>query len=153
MTVSTSTHSYPTVVFTRSSITGVLESYTLIAPLVSSSKPATQRHFSSFPLTSHLHAPVLRLVSLHPSLAITLSFARVPEIHDGFEYKEFVSSQTIASEVIEAVIEGLGLSRSLPIPGASALEYVLEEVWTDGDEESTFIPHTPRLCFSNNDVM
>ena len=95
------------------------------------------RQFSSFPLTHHLHNPVLRLVSLNPRLSITTSFARVPEIHDGFQYKLFIHTSTLVSGLIDHVLEELGLPRSLPIPGAGTLEYVLEEVWVDGDTEST----------------
>jgi diaphanous 1 len=126
---------------------GLLEPYTLIAPLVSSTKPATQRHFSAFPLTSHLHAPVLRLVSLHQSLSLVFSFARVPEIHDEFEYKQFISPQTTVGQVIESVVDELGLHRSLPIAGSSPLEYVLEEVWVDdaSDEKASRIPNSSTM--------
>jgi diaphanous 1 len=108
-----------------------------ISPLVNkeSSRPSMQRHFSSFPLTSHLHAPVLRLVSLNSLLSIQLEFLRVPEIHDHFRYKMFLARSTTVSEVIEAVIDELGLAKSLPIPGAGALNYVLEEVWLDDEHE------------------
>ena len=34
-------------------------------------------------------------------------------------------------------MEELGLPKSIPIPVAGNLEYVLEEVWTDGDLTST----------------
>lgn len=36
---------------------------------------------------------------------------------------------------ITRVIEELGLARSLAIPGASSLEYIVEEVWVDGQDE------------------
>jgi len=40
------------------------------------------------------------------------------------------------------VMEELGLAKSFPIPGAGAIEYVVEEVWTDGNQESKiqFLP-------------
>lgn len=109
-----------------------------MAPLVNASptKPTLQRHFSTFPLTSHLHSPVLRLVSLHPLLSLSLSFIRVPEIHDSFKYKFFISRSTTVNDVVNSVIQELGLTKSLPIPGGGNLEYVLEEVWTDGGSES-----------------
>lgn len=87
-------------------------------------------------MTGHLHNPVLRLVSLHPLLSVVLSFLRVPEIDEGFEYKVFISRSTTVSELIQSVIDELGLSRSSPFPGAGNLEYVIEEAWVDGDQES-----------------
>lgn len=118
--------------------TGTVESTSPVAPLVNSTPaPSVQRHFSSFPLTSHLHTPVLRLVSLNGLLTINLMFLRVPEIHDGYEYKLFISRTMTVNEVIERVMEELGLTKSLPIPGGGALEYVVEEVWFDRNSEST----------------
>jgi hypothetical protein len=77
------------------------------------------------------------LVSLNGLLTINLMFLRVPEIHDGYEYKLFISRTMTVNEVIERVMEELGLTKSLPIPGGSALEYVVEEVWFDRNSEST----------------
>jgi diaphanous 1 len=113
----------------------------LVEPIVAScnnQSQSKQRHFSSFPLTSHLHNPAFRLVSLHSSLEVVLSFLRVPEIHDGYEYKVFVSRSTIVEDVITRVIDELGLAKSLPIPGAGNLEYIVEEVWVDGQNECMF---------------
>jgi len=90
-------------------------------------------------MTGHLHHPAIRLVSLNPFLSILFSFQRVPEIYDGFEYKFYISRKTTAAEVVDSVIEELGLTKSLPIPGAGNLEYVIEEVWVHGAEESTLI--------------
>ncbi|KAJ7167544.1 armadillo-type protein [Mycena filopes] len=118
---------------------GTLRPTTLVAPLVNAATPTSQsdsseRQFSSFPLTSHMHGgPVLRLVSLNPALSVSFSFLRVWEIHDGFQYKFFISKNTTVREVIDGVMEELGLAKTLPIPGGGNLEYVLEEVWTDGD--------------------
>lgn len=87
-------------------------------------------------MTAHLHHPVLRLVSLHRLLGLSVVFARVPEIHDDFEYKIFISRTTTVSNAIEIIMEELGLAKSIPIPGAGNLEYVMEEVWVDGDSQS-----------------
>lgn len=87
-----------------------------------------------------MHTPTLRLVSLHPSLSVTLSFARVPEIHETFTWKVFFARVSTAKDVIETVAEELGLAKTLPVPGAGTLEYVLEEVFSDGK-------FGPRLCF------
>jgi len=89
-------------------------------------------------MTSHLHNPALRLVSLHSSLSVVFSFLRVPEIHDGYEYKVFISRSTTVVDVIGTVVDELGLAKSLPIPGAGNLEYVIEEVWIDGQSERKF---------------
>ncbi|TCD69208.1 hypothetical protein EIP91_008311, partial [Steccherinum ochraceum] len=116
---------------------GMVPSSTTIAPLLNATKPtaSSNRHFSAFPLTSHLHTPTLRLVSLHPSLSLTISFLRTPEVHDGFEYKVFFGRTSTVRNAIDQVTEELGLTKSLPVPGGGALEYVLEEVWSDGDAE------------------
>ena len=118
--------------------TGIIEDTTPIAPLVSAASTTTslQRHFSSFTLTSHLHAPLFRLVSLHPLLSFNLLFLRVPEVHDGYEYKLFVSRSMKVNEVIEGVVDELGLARSSSLPGGGNLEYVLEEVWVLDDLHS-----------------
>jgi diaphanous 1 len=68
-----------------------------------------------------MHTPTLRLVSLHPSLSVTLSFVRVPEIHETFTWKVFFARASTAKDVIDAVVEELGLARTLPIPGAGTL--------------------------------
>ncbi|KAJ3532310.1 hypothetical protein NM688_g7443 [Phlebia brevispora] len=122
---------------------GLLQPDTPVAPLLNSpsSSPETQSHFSAFPLTSHLHTPTLRLVSLHPFLTLTCTFLRVPEIHDGFQWKMFLSKTSSVRSVIDAIVDELGLTKSLPVPGGGPLEYVLEEVWSDGTaEETTRIP-------------
>ena len=116
---------------------GLLDETAKVAPLIQTapSDPSLQRHFSAFALTSHLHSPVLRLVSLHPSLSVSVSFLRVPEIHDGFAWKCFFSRNTAVRDVIESVLDSLGLTRSLSVPGGGTVQYVLEEVWAEGVAE------------------
>lgn len=95
-----------------------------------------------------MHIPTLRLVSLHPSLSITLTFARVPEIHETFTWKVFFARKSTVKDVTEKVIEELGLAKTLPVPGTGTLEYVLEEVFEDGKFEPTSTPRLlPRLNF------
>ena len=127
--------------------TGILAPDTLVAPLLNtpSPEPEAQRHFSVFPLTSHLHVPTLRLVSLHPFITLTRTFLRVPEIHEEFQWKLFLSRKTDVRSAVDAVVDELGLTKSLPVPGGGPLEYVLEEVWTDGDTESEFILDASRV--------
>ena len=106
-----------------------------VSPLLNSSeasKDTPVRHFSAFPLSSHMHTPTLRLVSLHTSLSATFSFVRVPEIHETFTWKVFFARRSTAKDVVDATVEELGLTKSLPIPGVGTLEYVLEEVSEDG---------------------
>ena len=125
-------------VYSNPFLLGILSPGAQVAPLLSRSTNAqAQRHFSAFPLTSHLHAPTLRLVSLHPFLVVQISFARVPEIHDGFQWKIFVSRSSTVAGVIDTAVTELGLTKSLPVPGGGALEYVFEEVWAEGDIERT----------------
>jgi len=81
-----------------------------------------------------MHTPTLRLVSLHPLLSVTLSFVRVPEIHETFTWKVFFTRESTVKEVVNSVVEELGLAKTLPVPGAGTLEYVLEEVPKDESE-------------------
>ncbi|KAJ7490265.1 armadillo-type protein [Mycena galericulata] len=118
---------------------GTLRSTTLIAPIVNAQTGnlPVERQYSSFGFTGHMQSPALRLVSLNRALSVSFSFLRVWEIHDGFQYKLFISRNTTVQQVVDAVVEELGLAKTLPIPGAGKLEYVLEEVWTDGNSSKT----------------
>jgi diaphanous 1 len=124
--------------------TGILDPAEAIAPLLSSTpKTATvHRHFSAFPLTSHMHTPTLRLVSLHPLLSLSLTFARVPEIDEDFTWKMFITRGTTVEEVVEAVGAELGIARVIYGPGGGSVDYVLEEVWNDinGSESLSSYP-------------
>jgi diaphanous 1 len=131
---------------------GLVDASARVAPLIqtTSSDPSLERHFSSFALTSHLHSPVLRLVSLHPSLSVTISFLRVPEIHDGFTWRCFFSRAATVADVSQSILDTLGLTRSLPGPGGGTVLYVLEDVWAESDVESELRPpfFIPSLIFS-----
>lgn len=86
-----------------------------------------------------MHTPALRLVSHHPLLSLTFAFMRVPQIHDGFRWKIFISRGTTVAAAVDAVIDELGLSRTLPVVGGGGnLEYILEEVWEYDSTESKF---------------
>ncbi|GAW03196.1 FH2-domain-containing protein [Lentinula edodes] len=118
---------------------GTLDPSELIEPFLNNISPdnnTSMRTFSTFPMTGHMQQPVLRLVSLNSYLTLDLSFLRLPEIHDSFAYKLFISRQTLVSTVITQVIDELGLALSIPIPGGGPLEYIMEEVWTDGSSEN-----------------
>ncbi|KAJ6583786.1 hypothetical protein B0H10DRAFT_2168123 [Mycena sp. CBHHK59/15] len=131
---------------------GTLQPTTLIAPPINATagEPPVQRHFSSFPMTSHLHNPIFRLVSRNPALSVVFTFLRVWEIHDGFEYKLFISNTMTVGDVVDAVIEELGLAKTLPIPGGGNLEYVLEEVWADRNSSKS--SRLPRSSLISNVV-
>jgi diaphanous 1 len=73
---------------------------------------------------------------LHPSLTVHLTILRVPEIHDGYEYTIYISRTTTVQDAINVATEELGLTKSLPIPGGGNLDYVLEEAWIDGKQDS-----------------
>lgn len=107
-----------------------------IAQLLPAAGPAPlHRHFSAFPLTSHLHKPSIRLVSLHPSLTLDLSFLRVPEIDDGFALQWYLARSTTVQEVIEGVAEEMGLTKVITGPGGGTVDYILEEAWISNTGE------------------
>lgn len=81
----------------------------------------------------------MRLVSLHPLLTLPLTFQRVPEIHDGFEHTLHICRSSTGQEVLDSVMEELGLTKTLP---GGHFEYVLEEVFGEGDSESKPGPHS-----------
>lgn len=117
--------------------TGILSPLTPVKPLLQSPtvRPQSHRHFSAFPLTSHLHTPYLRLISLHPHLTLAVSFLRVPQIHDGFRWTVYLARSTTAEEVLAAIVDEFGLSKAMDGPGGGNIDYVLEEVWQDGEAE------------------
>lgn len=110
---------------------GIIDPLTPITPLLEQSNylvtNASQRHFSTFPLTSHLHSPALRLVSLHSALSVSLSFARVPEIHDGFIWTVYYARSSVVEDVIHSVVKDLGLAKSLPMARGGSLEYIIQD--------------------------
>jgi diaphanous 1 len=126
------------------SCVGLLQPNEAIEPHLSRTVPPTgtpklTRAFSAFPLTSHLHTPTVRLVSLHPLLSVSLACLRVPEIHDDFAWRVFISRNTTVQEVATQVVDELGLTKSLPVPGGGNLDYVIEEAWASGDDDSKHI--------------
>ena len=116
---------------TRFFDSGILESTSLIAPLVnksnSDSTNTSLKQFSAFPLTSRLHAPVLRLVARHPLHSLSFAFLRIPEIDDGFEWTVFFGKDAVVEDVINNVVQELGLLKALPSSrGGGQIEYALE---------------------------
>ncbi|KIY49480.1 hypothetical protein FISHEDRAFT_65448 [Fistulina hepatica ATCC 64428] len=121
-----------------------------IAPIVNV-LPETSlwRQLTSFPNTTHFQNPVLRLVSLNARLCISLTFLRVPEIYDGFQYKVFLAPSMTTADLIELVIIELGLARALPIPGGGTLEYVLEVSYNNNENRSRLPPTAALLSVDN----
>ncbi|KAH0840265.1 hypothetical protein J3R83DRAFT_1272 [Lanmaoa asiatica] len=110
---------------------GILEPTSLIAPLLSKSNSdsadASLKQFSAFPLTSRPHTPVLRLIAWHPLHSLSLSFMRIPEIDDGFEWTVFFGKDATVEDVVNNVTQELGLLKALPSSrGGGQIEYVLE---------------------------
>ena len=83
------------------------------------------RQFSDFALTSHLHAPQLRLVYLPLCLLVTLT--SIPDIPEGFEYTCFIGAAMRPVEVLDHIIESLGIRRVV-LHGAknARIEYILK---------------------------
>ena len=118
---------------------GILSALAPVQPLLDppTARQQMHRHFSSFPLTSHLHTPYLRLVSLHPHLTLSITFLRVPEVHDGFQWSVFIARSTTVADVLDAVSDELGLTKVLEGPGGGNVDYIMEEVRREGVAEGT----------------
>jgi diaphanous 1 len=121
---------------------GVLSSLAPVQPFLKRMplRSQSQRHYSSFPLTSHLHTPHLRLVSLHPHLMLPITFLRVPEIIDGFSWSVFLARSTTVEDALDVIREELGLTKVLDGPGGGIVDYIMEEVWEEGSVEGMLVP-------------
>jgi hypothetical protein len=124
---------------------GLISATDRIAPLVSSTKPQLQRHFSAFPLSSHLHAPSIKLVSLHSLLQVKLSCSRIPDIEDGLELEWFLARTTTADELVTSIVETLGFAKVISGPGGGTVDYVLEEAWVTPDGEESKLLNLLRV--------
>lgn len=117
---------------------GILEPTSRIAPLLNKSDSS-----DAFPLTSRSHVPVLRLVLRHPLHSISLAFLRIPEIDDGFQWTVFFGKDAIVEDVINNVVQELGLFKVLPASrGGGQIEYTLEVL--SGNQGVPSI--SPRQC-------
>lgn len=76
-------------------------------------------------VSSHLHAPRLRLVYL--PYRLTLTFVSIPDIPEGFTLTHFLSRASTTAEVIDAIVEELGIKQVVLLGAKSArIEYSLE---------------------------
>lgn len=122
-------------------LTGLILATDNIPAILAASKPPTpQRHFSAFPLTSHLHSPAIRLVSLHPLLRVTLQCTRIPGIDEDFEFEWFLARTTTVEEALNAIIEEIGLPKFISGPGGGHVDYVMEEAWVSDEEDEGGMP-------------
>ena len=71
-----------------------------------------------------------------------MTFLRVPEIHDGFEWTVFLTRDMTVRNVINTTCEQLGLVKSLPVPGGGAIDYAIEE-FQPGSEDTNTIGTQP----------
>lgn len=131
---------------------GILESTSLIAPLLNKSNSdyadSSLKQFSAFPLTSQPHSPVLQLVARHPLHSLSLSFLRIPEIEDGFEWTVFFGKDATVEDVINNIVQELGLLKVLPSSrGGGRFEYVLEVL--SGNQGAQLID--PSGCLNEGD--
>ena len=104
---------------------------------VNDSSLSSNRHFSAYPLSSHLHQPRLKLVSNHPLLSVWFKFLRVPGIYDGFEWKYYMAQTTSVSRAISDIADELGLIKSVALT-TDTVPYEIIEVWVDGSKRSKF---------------
>lgn len=99
--------------------TGIISSTTTIKTFLKDTDPK---------LLVYEEKPALRLVSLHFPLSLSLAFLRVPEVHDGFQWTVFFGMHTTVGDVINNVVEELGLVRRVPTSKqAETVEYALEQ--------------------------
>ncbi|KAF8443028.1 hypothetical protein L210DRAFT_3153707 [Boletus edulis BED1] len=104
----------------------LVEPTSLVAPLLNKSG-SDSANTSAFPLTSRPRGPVLRLVARYPLHSLSLVFLRIPEIDDGFEWTVFFGKGATVEDVINNVVQELGLLRMLPSSrGGGQIEYALE---------------------------
>jgi diaphanous 1 len=80
-------------------------------------------------------------VSLHGLLRATLSCARIPDLDDDIELEWFLARSTTVLDVVNGIVEELGLTRAIAGPGGGNVDYVMEEVWISdqGDEGVLYI--------------
>ncbi|KAG9048580.1 hypothetical protein FS837_012435, partial [Tulasnella sp. UAMH 9824] len=129
----------------------ILPATTVLAPLLKAASPTTpslHRHFSAFPLTSHLHTPTLRLVATQPSFTLQLSFLRVPEIPDEYSLPVYITRAQLADDIQQIVVDTLGLTKAI---AGTTVPYSIEEVviGKNGQEVASPVPGSasisPRL--------
>ena len=106
---------------------GILEPTSRIASFLNTDTADTSlKQFSAFPLTSQ-SVPALRLVARHTLHSLSLTLLRIPEIDDGFEWTVFFGKDATVEDIINNVVQELGLLKVLPSSrGGGQVEYALE---------------------------
>jgi len=67
---------------------------------------------------------------LHPSLSVLCPSFESPKFMMAFMWKCFFSRNTTVLDVVECVLDSLGLTKSLPVPGGGIVDYILEKFGT-----------------------
>ena len=99
--------------------------------------------FSDFLLSSHLHAPTLRLV-FTPHL-VALTFEHVPGFPEGQHVRLFVGAETTAGEAVEALVEELAVKKFVVQGHKSArVEYCIQARNEDGGASALPSFRSPR---------
>ncbi|KIK96072.1 hypothetical protein PAXRUDRAFT_32637 [Paxillus rubicundulus Ve08.2h10] len=127
---------------------GIIDPASPLAPLLAKSDPdatdASLKHFSAFLLSSHPHVPALRLVAQHPLHLLTITFVRVPEIHDGFRWTVFFGKDSTVGDVVKNIIAEFGLVKTLPgSRGSEVVEYTLE--WSPVGNQIITLPRSTLM--------
>lgn len=118
--------------------------------------PVKSSAFSDFALSAHLHAPRLRLVCGAPGLCLRLAFVHVPEIQDGWSNRLWflpapsdtdspaAGTGSLASELIQAVIEELGI-RKVVLQGSKSARVEYAIAMPASGKSITALPPPPPL--------
>lgn len=92
---------------------------------------------------------MLRLVARHPLHSLSLAFLRIPEINDGFAWTVFFGKDATVEDVINNVVQELGLFKVLPPSrGGGQVEYALEVL--SGNQGAQFVDPRARLRVSDD---
>lgn len=95
--------------------------------------PPSNRQFSDFVLTNHLHSASLRLVYL--PFALDVCFQHIPGVREEWRRRIWIGGEMTAGEVVEALVEEMGV-RKVVVHGAKTarVEYVLQVAAASGGE-------------------
>lgn len=101
--------------------------------------------FSEFNLTRRLHSASLRLVYLEHGLE--MEFRNIPGFPEGWRWKRWIGAETTAGELVEGLIEELGVRKVILFGSKTArVDYVLQVASGSGSagELLSSPPSSPR---------
>lgn len=94
------------------------------SPAATTRPPAPDHQFSTFAVSSHLHAPSIRLVYL--PLSIDVEIRAIPGLPDaGVRRRWWVGHGTSAGDVVEGLVECLGVRKVIIGGKGGRLEFSL----------------------------